>query len=313
MIFASIFLCRFIQIFFMTNISSKSISYLFKYIFGICIIMIFTTACRKDTDFISTGVGLPKTPTIYKSYVDSIRMSDSSTGHLYNTLLWNNLTIMPLDSGKSLIYIPSSLRTKGNVMNGLILIQDIETRAILQSYYTQLENLNISSALNASYFRQNEVDESAKIIANYFTRAKNNFNGSIQFFSVENIYLFTIGFENGNPTYFKAIGKAKEGSKEGGVQAFSDCVDYYLTTFYDDGSSETEFLYQSCARDCLQTRIINTNGEMVTSMSCGDNIDRTGGGGGDGGVEILNMSVAQTVSLIFISKNKNDYALNKIV
>ncbi len=198
MIFASIFLCRFIQIFFMSNISSKSISYLFKYIFGICLIMIFTTACRKDTDFISTSVVPPKTtPTIYKSYVDSIRLSDSGAAHLYNTLVWTNLTIMSLDSVKNLIYIPSSLRTKGNVMNGFILIQDIETRAILQSYYTQLENLNISSALNASYFRQNEVDESAKIIANYFTRAKNNFNGSIQFFFVNNVYLFTIEYENG--------------------------------------------------------------------------------------------------------------------
>ena len=169
-------------------------------------------------------------------------------------------------------------------MNGLVFIESLEGDTIMQSFYTQIENFNVFKAVHRTAIEKYEVVESAKTLVNYFTRAKSDFNGNIQFFTNRNKYLFSIGIENGNPSYFKAINKAQKTSKEGGIQANSNCVDYYLTTFYDDGSTETEFLFQSCTRDCIQTRVINTSGETVTTMACGDdNTVNSGGGGGDGG------------------------------
>ena len=243
----------------------------------------------------------------YKEYIQSFSLNDTSTKYLYNNLVWENLVSVPLDSSRRLIYIPSALRIRSNIMNGLVLIENTEIDTIVQSFYTHIENRNPLKAVYRTAIEKYEVVEFAKTIVNYFTGAKNNFNGSIQFFTNKNKFLFTIGIENGAPSYFKAINKSPKGSKEGGIKSFSDCVNYYLTTFYDDGSTETEFLFQSCTRDCIQTRVINVSGETVTTMACGDNIGNTGGGGsGDGGADILKMAVAKTVTLIFISKIRNE-------
>lgn len=281
---------------------------LYKYLFGICILLLFSTACKKESGFTPKNFQQEKaTAKSYKAYIDSLSLVDSSAKHLSNTLLWNNLISINLDSSKRLVYVPSSLRNRTNIVNGLVFIESLETDTIIQSFYTQIENLNLVKALYRTAIEKYEVVESAKTIANYFTRAKSNFNGNIQFFTNRNKYLFTIGIENGRPSYFKAINKAKKGSKEGGIQANSDCIDYYLTTFYDDGSTETEFLFQSCKRDCIQTRVINTNGETVTTMTCGgDNTINSGGGGGDGGVELLAIVIARTATLNFVSKTINE-------
>lgn len=278
---------------------------LYKYLFGICILLLFSTACKKESGFTPKNFQQEKaTAKSYKAYIDSLSLVDSSAKHLSNTLLWNNLISINLDSSKRLVYVPSSLRNRTNIVNGLVFIESLETDTIIQSFYTQIENLNLVKALYRTAIEKYEVVESANTIANYFTRAKSNFNGNIQFFTNRNKYLFTIGIENGRPSYFKAIKKAKKSSKEGGIQANSNCVDYYLTTFYDDGSTETEFLFQSCTRDCIQTRVINTNGETVTTMACGDSNSINAGGGGDGGVDlvsILNLSF-KTGELILLKR-----------
>lgn len=280
---------------------------LHKYLFGICILLIFSTACKKESGFTPTIIQQEKpTARSYKSYIDSLSLVDSSAKHLSNTLLWNNLISLDLDSSKRLVYIPSSLRTRTNIVNGLVFIESLEADTIIQSFYTQMENLNVLKAVYRTAIEKYEVVESAKTIANYFTRTKSNFNGNIQFFTNRNKYLFTIGIENGMPSYIKAINKAKKSSKEGGIQANSNCVDYYLTTFYDDGSTETEFLFQSCTRDCIQTRVINTSGETVTTMACGDSNSINAGGGGDGGVDLLAIAIARTATLNFVSKTINE-------
>jgi hypothetical protein len=292
----------------MVTISPRTNFYLFKYYFGICIVVFFITSCKKDSGYISIDSNQQKSSVkSYKEYIQSFSLNDTSAKHLYDNLVWENLVSVPLDSSRKLIYIPTALRIKSNIMNGLVLIENTENDTIVHSFYTHIENQNPLKAVFRTAIEKYEVVESAKTIVNYFTGAKNNFNGSIQFFTNKNKFLFTIGIENGAPSYFKAINKSPKGSKEGGIKSFSDCVDYYLTTFYDDGSSETEFLFQSCTRDCIQTRVINTSGETVTTMACGDNIGNTGGGGGgDGGVDILKMAVAKTVTLIFISKIRNE-------
>lgn len=263
---------------------------LHKYLFCICILLIFSTSCKKESGYTPTIIQQEKpTARSYKAYIDSLSLIDSSAKHLSNTLLWNNLISLDLDSSKRLVYVPSSLRSRTNIVNGLVFIESLEEDTIMQSFYTQIENLNVLKAVYRVAIEKYEVVESAKTLVNYFTKAKSNFNGNIQFFTNRNKYLFSIGIENGKPSYFKAINKAKKGSKEGGIQANSNCVDYYLTTFYDDGSTETEFLFQSCTRDCIQTRVINTSGETITTMACGDNNSINAGGGGDGGVDLVSM------------------------
>ena len=294
----------------MVTISPRTNFYLFKYYFGICIVVFFITSCKKDSGYISIGSNQQKSSVkSYKEYIQSFSLNDTSAKHLYNNLVWENLVSIPLDSSRKLIYIPTALRIKSNIMNGLVLIENTENDTIVQSFYTHIENQNPLKAVFRTAIEKYEVVESAKTIVNYFIGAKNNFNGSIQFFTNKNKFLFTIGIENGAPSYFKAINKSPKGSKEGGIKSFSDCVDYYLTTFYDDGSSETEFLFQSCTRDCIQTRVINTSGETVTTMACGDNIGNTGGGGGgDGGVDlgklIALLCMNRTSDLIIIESFK---------
>ncbi len=290
----------------MSTISPNNYFTFYKSLFGICFLLHFLTACKKETGFNQTNFNQQKATAItYKEYIDSVSMIDSNAKHLSNTLLWNNLVSITLDSSKKLVYVPSSLRTRSNIVNGLVFIESIVGDSIMQSFYTQTENLNSMTAVYRTAIEKYEVVESVTTIANYFTRTKNKFNGSIQFFTNRNKYLFTIGIENGTASYFKAINKAKKGNKEGGIQANSDCVDYYLTTFYDDGSTETEFLFQSCTRDCIQTKVINISGEAVTTMACGDNITSTGGGG-DGGVDFLAIAIPRTATLKFISKIINE-------
>jgi hypothetical protein len=165
------------------------------------------------------------------------------------------------------------------VVNGLVFIESLKNNRITNSYYTQIVNLDKGNTRSDSTASQYELFNAVNILLDYFTRRKNLFSGSINFYNMHNSFLYSMGYDKGVAKYFKSINKSVKG-RIGNIKSNSSCLNYYLTTYYDDGSSDTEFLFTSCD-PCRQQSKISTNGEAIVANECGTS--NTGGiSGGDG-------------------------------
>ena len=257
------------------------LSYFLKYHYYIIIaIVLFLNSCKKQDGFvIMPSSQESKSVNIYKQYVDSLNINDSAANYLVQSLKWNSLKVINVDSNKRVVFVPINLRNKNSVVNGLVFIESLKNNTIINSYYTQIVNIDNGNSRSESTASQYELTTAANIVSDYFTRRKNSFNGSINFYNMHNSFLYSLGYEKGTAKYFKSINKSGKGTN-GNIKSNSSCVNYYLTTYYDDGSSETEFLFTSCD-PCRQQSKISTTGEAIVANECGTSY--TGGIGGGGG------------------------------
>jgi hypothetical protein len=282
--------------------------YFLKYQHYILIgILLILNSCKKQDGYVIISPSQDfKVANIYREYIDSLNKADSSANYLVQSLNWNSLKLINVDSNKRVVFVPINLRKKSNVINGLILIESINNNSITSSYFTQIVNLDISNTRSESTASSYDFTTATGIISDYFTRRKNSFHGSINFYNMHNSFLYSLGYEKGAPKYFKRINKAKKGAN-GNVKANSSCVNYYLTTYYDDGSSETEFLFTSCD-PCRQQSKISSSGESIVANECGTNYSNVGGGGsGDGhgaAADLLNMT-SDYGKLVLVFKKRN--------
>lgn len=239
------------------------------------IIIIINISCKKEAfTLVDSNKYQKKSIQIYKNYIDSISTKEILSKHILSKLNWSRMCFQEIDSFRRMTLIPSNLINNNNKLTAIIIIESKINDSIIQSAIVQFESkeANINYDLNENY--------AINILVNYFNRSFYSFIGRINFFNINNNFLFTIGYNQKNK-YIKTIIKKRNNITDRNIMTNSNCTDYYLTTFYDDGSTETEFIYQLCENDCIQMRTINLYGEIISTMSCDElsNNHRSGSNG----------------------------------
>lgn len=132
-------------------------------------------------------------------------------------------------------------------------------------------------------------------------------SGSMSFYTINNKFLGEYGFSEGNLKYQKYIQKGEtfntgtiKSNSIGGISKRSisanSCYDFYLVTYWSDGSVDRVYIGTSCSEGgagsggggCEQTGKLNSSKSLIVSQNC-----NVGGGspdpsGGNNSIDIIN-------------------------
>ena len=211
-----------------------------------------------------------------KFLIDSLIKKDTANNYLYANIDWDNIANQSYDSSNYAYFIPIKINSQDHIKNGFYFL--VENYQIKQSYLIQIDNkiqINNKSE-NLDYKRTSA--QNLQILSNYFQKKQNKFDGYIKFYTISNSFLYTINYKNGNLHSIQSVTNLIDTSiNKIKINSFDNCTDYYLTTFYDDASYETEFLFKTCD-ECIPNSIIDKNGNGVRIMDCGTAPSKKSGG-----------------------------------
>lgn len=155
-------------------------------------------------------------------------------------------------------------------------------------------------------FPKDIIYSKQKFIYEAFTGETKFISGSMSFYTINNKFLGEYGFSEGKLKYQKYIQKGEtlytgtvKSNSIGGISKQSiranSCYDFYLVTYWSDGSVDRAYIGTSCTAGgsgsgwCEQTGKLNSSESLIVSQSCDDGV---GGSpdpsGGNNSTDIIN-------------------------
>ena len=220
-----------------------------------------------------------------KSFVDSIKKIDSTNNsYLINNILWSSSITRITSNNKRFAFFPINIVGDDSTTNGLVAVLDNSSYNIIDAYFVQVANSNKTSNGNGLRITSQQISTSVNALENHISKTNFSFTGSIQFYNLYNKMIYTAGYLSGKRNYVKMIAP-ENSSPQSGIARQSNstsyqqnsCTNYYLVTYYDDGTTDREFLFQTC-NNCQQTAIINEKGTRIYLSDCGGGTSPSGGG-----------------------------------
>jgi hypothetical protein len=258
----------------------KKINYLF---FIITITLSLISSCtRNEKDNFGNSIN----PFLIQ-YLHVQKIENPISASFIDTLIknsdWVNVSQLYVTSSVKLIYLPLKYHLNNT---GIVFLYNLNTRQVFYSHIAEIQ-LNYTTANTISnIFKNRAID----VLGNFYRYVNHDFTGSIRAYSLNNNFLWEFGFKNGVKKFEKTITKqSKRASKNIDTQIISNsvassnikeesCFDWYLVTWYDDGTSDWRFIGTTCYNDCLETIGITIDSTRIKTDCSGDR----GGGGGSG-------------------------------
>jgi hypothetical protein len=258
----------------------KKINYLF---FIITITLSLISSCtRNEKDNFGNSIN----PFLIQ-YLHVQKIENPISASFIDTLIknsdWVNVSQLYVTSSVKLIYLPLKYHLNNT---GIVFLYNLNTRQVFYSHIAEIQ-LNYTTANTISnIFKNRAID----VLGNFYRYVNHDFTGSIRAYSLNNNFLWEFGFKNGVKKFEKTITKqSKRASKNIDTEIISNsvassnikeesCFDWYLVTWYDDGTSDWRFIGTTCYNDCLETIGITIDSTRIKTDCSGDR----GGGGGSG-------------------------------
>lgn len=183
---------------------------------------------------------------------------------------------------QTIVYIPVNYNDN---ITGMIFEIETGTNAVQDAYLIEIP---LSFSANSP----------GQFISAFYGHKQTFFDATISAYSLDNSFMWEVSYKNGTYQYKKYIADSNGLSNRSSSQKVTGCQDWYLVTYYSDGSKDMTYLFTTC--DCHFLRQITR--EAPYSMGVQD--CATGGstgGGGSGGTTTVsknnpNKVVAQNSS-----------------
>ena len=289
------------------------------YLFLIIACMSFAiSACnhtKKDTVEDNTS----GTKNFLVHYLDLQKIENPTASSFIDTLItksdWGNVAQSYISNSVKLIYLP----VKYNSNNiGIVFLYNTNTEQIYYSHIAEVQS-NASSVAASPQIVNNQT---VKVIADFYRCHINDFTGSIKAFSITNNFLWEFGYVHGTKKFEKTItasadhqaisigGQIKTNSVQAHDVKSDGCLDWYIVTWYDDGSSDWLYIGTSCDSYCLETIGIAQDSLRVKSDCAGG---RGGGGGSSPAINTIKNKVKDPCLKKLISNLQNSNKINNAI
>ncbi|MDP1843657.1 MAG: hypothetical protein Q8K64_09580 [Sediminibacterium sp.] len=246
-----------------------------KHLLFLLCILLFFSSCRKEglySDSKDKKVDTVQFKANAKKWLQSKKEqsvdSEDFIKGFENSAQWNEISYSSLSLSEYIFFLPTNNNVSGT---GLVFFVDKDDLKIQNSF-----------VINITY--SGSILSPSEIIKGLLRMKNNNFSGSITAYTLSNNFLWENGYSNGNPTYQKYHIKTefqKQVIKTNGIGTnviiSKACKEYYLVTYWDDGSIDRELIGTFCDNGCEQTISIGKDGHQIIGLNCGN----SGGSGGN--------------------------------
>ncbi len=240
---------------------------------------VFIVSCKKNTNNFEELQKIEEKKT-FQAVCDYVLLQDDESqievGGVKNFLNENEIFLQKNENNEKIAIIAIEKEYKTPILNAKNSIKFLVSEF---DENDKVKNGTIVEIVSENSYKKEEV---IHLISSQFSNLKNNFNGSIIHFSLNNEYLYEIEYKLGIAKSKKII-QRQQGSNE---LSRDGCV-YYFWVEYDTQTgiiTNATFMYQICSgiQGCEQTRIIGNSINPFTSK-CG------AGGGGGGSIEYIDI------------------------
>ncbi len=130
------------------------------------------------------------------------------------------------------------------------------------------------------------VDDMSKLVAGFYSNKMNPITGTLTAYDFNSKFKWEFGYKEGRRLYKKLALKSynrevvvNSNIKSNSLTKSNACTEFYLVTYWDDGSVDRTYLSTICDNPypCEVTRYISPSTESAVKAFC------TGGGGSSGG------------------------------
>jgi len=207
---------------------------------------------------------------------------------------WSNISSTSISKEVSLYYVPLVYNSNNT---GLSFLYNNNTH---QVYYSLINEIPKNTSTNIAHGTVASVNRPIDVIAGFYKYNMNGYTGSIRAYNLSNNLLWEYGYENGVTKFEKWVTSSTDelpSSSSAQIKSSSiasksvkanGCLDWYLVTWYDDGSSDWKFIGTTCDGNCLESIGIAKDSTMIKS-----NCNGTGGGGGSGYLASKNIIITR--------------------
>lgn len=298
------------------------------------LVILFSLSCNKKDQIIE--INQQNSKNLLLNYLNKQKIIELNSSLFIDTLIskseWNNISETSLSKDVKLIYVPLTYKRNSNRI-GMTFLFDNKKQNIYYSLITEIPKKQsiISNTKNSILNRPVEINiplddiSPINVISGFYKNNLNGFTGSLKAFSLTNHFLWEYGYQNGNKSYEKlititnVIDESKIASPKItntiGSQKTVDCYSFFLVTYWNDGTTDREFLETRCfTTTCEQTTIgISEESDIIRSYSsCNGNPGGGGSGNNDPIDEIINNIQDKCLKQLLTNLQKADRLSNKI-
>ena len=259
----------------------KSIYYL--------VISLILFSCQKK-DFIQEGSIVKPTISEFnsinaKSFIENVKIKTQSieAALFIDTIKykaeWENSNSTQLNNYYDILYVPIKYN---NNKTGLVFLIEKDTKKIEEGYILETKNII--------------VDDMSKIVAGFYTDKMSSITGTLTAYDFNSKFKWEFGYKEGHRLYKKLSLKnikrdevVNSNIKSNSLTKSAACTEYYLITYWDDGSIDRTYIGTVCDNlyPCEVTRYFNPSTEMAVKSFCNS-------GGSSGGSSLANIKESIT-------------------
>ena len=223
------------------------------------------------------------------SYLNQQKNIDPSDTTFFDTLVnkadWNRVTEAAISNLVKIIYVPLNYNAN-NI--GMTFLFNNKTQKIYYSLITEMPTNNKSAIHHTTATSFNRPID---IITGFYKKNLSDYTGFIRAYTISNNLLWEFGYKNGERKYEKRVtssynenpasnpSQIKSNSTESKLVKPNGCKNWYLVTWYNDGSSDWDYIGTTCSDECFNS-IKLTQDSIRIKSNCGT--APQGGGVGSG-------------------------------
>jgi type II secretory pathway pseudopilin PulG len=254
------------------------------------LLCVFYSSCKKSENSQSEINSLKS---LIKAYMEAQKNFSANDTNFITTLEqasnWEELEINKVGNYDFTVYIPVSYNSN---VTGLLFMFNKTTNTIEDAYLSEITNSTLP------------IDP-GQIISDLYSYRKTNFTATISAYSFANSLKWEVGYLSGATTYTKEIKNNyvlqevlqsnksatntikinisnKSNPKNASITG-AGCVDYYLVSYYDDGSEDWDYIGTACGTQCTFIKQIQKTSSNIATDGLNPIAIETCGGGGGGG------------------------------
>jgi hypothetical protein len=273
-------------------------SFLLNFIGIITFTVLVSVSCNRK-DVTSFNVADNSTKEMLLKYLSQQKTIDALANSFIDTLInksdWNNVIKTSISDKVQIIYLPLYYNSN---YTGVIFHYNNFTQKIFNCNITEIpmNNSTIISHSTARIFNR-PID----VIKGFYSYKMNGYSGYIRTYSLSNNFLWEFGFENGSKRYEKWISSSEDLHPSSGSSQIKSnsigtstvkanaCLDWYTVTWYDDGTSDWNFIGTTCDGSCLESIGITQDSLRIKS-NCNSS------GGGTGGTNLNYKNITNNIT-----------------
>jgi hypothetical protein len=245
-------------------------------------------SCKRQDVFSLTNND-QSTKEMLVSYLNQQKNIDPSATKFFDTLVnkadWNRVTEVAISNLVKIIYVPLNYNAN-NI--GMTFLFNNKTQKIYYSLITEMPTNNKSAIHHTTATSFNRPID---IITGFYKKNLSDYTGFIRAYTISNNLLWEFGYKNGERKYEKRVtssynenpasnpSQIKSNSNESKLVKPNGCKNWYLVTWYNDGSSDWDYIGTTCSDECFNS-IKLTQDSIRIKSNCGT--APQGGGGGSG-------------------------------